>query len=135
MRELQKQHIHIASIQETHIPHDLSYTRNGYRVITTAERKTNSKNINTGMYQGGVAILVHEELQHHIKQIERIDHRILKIIPTNKNATMPITILATYAPHAGYTVEEKTTLESSARNNKKYQWQTYVYGVRMQMGN
>jgi len=105
--ELQKQHIHIAAIQETHIPHDLSYARNGYRVITTAERKTNSKNINTGMYQGGVAILVHEELQRHIKQIERIGRRILKITLTNKNATMPITILATYAPHTGYTVEEK----------------------------
>ena len=59
------------------------------------------------MYQGGVAILVHEDLQRHIKQIERIDHRILKIILTSKNANAPITILTTYAPHMGYTVDER----------------------------
>ena len=62
MHELQKQHIHIAAIQETHIPNDLSYTRNGYRAITAAKRKTNIENINTGMYQVGVAILVHGKL-------------------------------------------------------------------------
>ena len=80
--------------------------------------ETNSKNINTGMYQGGVAILAHEELQRGIKQIERIGHQILKIILTNKKAAMPTAILATYAPHTGYKVEEKTTLGPSARNNK-----------------
>jgi len=59
------------------------------------------------MYQVGVAILVHENLQHHIKQIERIVSRVMKIILARKNATAPITILATYAPHMGCTVEEK----------------------------
>ena len=75
----------------------MSYVRNGYRVITTSARKTNSKNIKAGMYQGGVAILVHEELQHHIKQIERIGHMSLKVILTSKNANAPVAILATHA--------------------------------------
>ena len=87
--------------------YDTSYLRNGYRIITSAARGTNSKNTNTGMYQGGVAILVHEDLQHRVKQTERIDRRILKIILTSKNATAPITVLATYAPHMGYTVGER----------------------------
>ena len=59
------------------------------------------------MYQGSVAILVQEELQRHLKQIERIDHRILKVILTRKDANAPVAILATYAPHMGYTVEGK----------------------------
>jgi len=33
------QKIHIAAIQETHIPHDLNYTLNGYRIITSAAIK------------------------------------------------------------------------------------------------
>ena len=41
--ELQKQRIHLAAIQETHIPHDLSYKRNGYRGITTAARKLTAR--------------------------------------------------------------------------------------------
>ena len=59
------------------------------------------------MYQCCVAILVHEDTQHRIKQIGRVDSRVLKIILTGKNATSPIKILATYAPGMGYTVEEK----------------------------
>ena len=80
---------------------------NGYRIITAAAGKTDSENSNTGMYKGGVAILVSEDLQRHIKQIERIGRRIPKIILTGKNATDPNTILATYAPHMGYAVEEQ----------------------------
>ena len=59
------------------------------------------------MYQGGVGILVREEMQRHIKQIELLGRRILKIIPTSQNADDPITILSTYAPHMGYTLAEK----------------------------
>ena len=78
--------------------------------------KTNSRNVNTAMYQGGDAIIVRGDLQRRIKQIERADHRIRKSILTNENATAPIAILETYAPHTGYTVDEKTTLQSSAIN-------------------
>ena len=56
------------------------------------------------MCHGGVAILVHEELHRHIKKIERVGRRILKITLTSKKATTPITTLETYAPQSGYTV-------------------------------
>jgi len=36
---LQRNKIHIAAIQETHIPHDLNYKHNEYRIITTAAKK------------------------------------------------------------------------------------------------
>ena len=61
-----------------------------------------------GMYKGGVAILEHARTQHHIKQIERVGHRILKIMLSTKNAVAPIAVLATYAPHSGYTVGGST---------------------------
>ena len=31
--------IHIDAILETHIPHDLSYTHNGYRIVTSSATK------------------------------------------------------------------------------------------------
>ena len=80
MRERHRNRIRIAAIQETHIPQCQSYVENGYRAITTAERKTNSANIIKGMYQGGVSILVREDMQRQIKQIGRIGRGILKII-------------------------------------------------------
>ena len=100
--------IHIAAIQETHIPNDQPYVENGYRVITTAARKTNSANNIKGMCQGGVAILVFGDMQRHIKEIARIGRRILKIIFSAKNAVAPIAVLAAYAPHNGYTLGRRT---------------------------
>ena len=67
--------IHIAAIQETHIPRDLDYKLNGYRIITTAAMQENKEHDrpNWGLSTAGVAILVHEELEHHIVNIKRID--------------------------------------------------------------
>ena len=59
------------------------------------------------MYEGGVAIIVREDLQRRVTQIERVGNQILTIILTNKNAVAPVITLATYAPHMGYTVDEK----------------------------
>ena len=107
IHELQKREIHISAIQETHIPRGISYILNVYRVIATESRKTNSENIKDGMYQGGVVILIHENLQHRIKQIGRIGRRVLEIILRNKNGAAPVIFLATYAPLSGRTVDEK----------------------------
>ena len=87
------------------------------------------------MYQGGVAILVHEDLQLHIKQIERVGRRILKITLATENATAPINILETYAPHTGYTVEAKNN--TGIQRKKLYsEWipRNYVFGARAQTG-
>ena len=73
LRELQKHKIHIAAIQETHIPYDQNYKLNGYRIITC---KAKEQEIN-GMAIGGVAILIREELEHHITHIHRVGRRIM----------------------------------------------------------
>ena len=80
-----KKKIHIASIQETHIPHDQNYKFNGYRIITSKAQKHHD-----GMPIGGVAILIHEDLEQHIAHIHRVNHRIMKIAlrieyPTHAN--------------------------------------------------
>ena len=72
---LRKNKIHIAAIQETHIPYDQNYKLNGYRIITC---KAKEQEIN-GMAIGGVAILIREELEHHITHIHRVGRRIMKI--------------------------------------------------------
>ena len=59
------------------------------------------------MYKGGVANIAQEETQYRIKQIERIGHRIVKIIPANKISDAPLVVLSTYAPNYGYAVDAK----------------------------
>jgi len=97
--------IHIEAIQETHIPRDLNYKLNGYRIITTAEIQGNKEHDhpNRGLSTAGVAILVHGELEHHIVNIKRADARIMKITLHIKQSHTPLTILFTYAPHGGKT--------------------------------
>jgi len=74
---IRKQKIHIEAIQETHIPHDHNYKFNGYRIITT-NAIPNSGN-NQGIAEGGVSILIHEELEQHITHIQRVNQGIVKI--------------------------------------------------------
>ena len=102
---LRKNKIHIAAIQETHIPHDQNYKLNGYRIITTkALINTGNKQ---GMAEGGVAILIHEDLEQHITHIHRINHRIMKITMHSEESHTPVTIINTYAPHQGKTKTEQ----------------------------
>ena len=54
------------------------------------------------MYQWGAAIRLHENMQQHIHQVIRVDHRILKVIPKADKASIPITIITSYAPRKGY---------------------------------
>ena len=102
---LRKNKIHIASIQETQIPHNQNYKLNGYRIIT-CKAQTQETN---GMHVGGVARLIREELEQHIVHIHRIDHRIVKIALRIEESHTPITIINAYAPHQG-----KTKLEQEA---------------------
>ena len=75
--ELQRRKVHNDAIQETHIPHGLDIARNGYRIITSAALPGRAKPEQYGMYQGGVAILGHANMQQ-IYQIIRANRRILK---------------------------------------------------------
>jgi len=102
---LLRNNIRIASIQETHIPRDLNYKLNGYRIITTAAMQENKEHYrpNRGLSDAGVAIHVHEELEHHIVNIKRIDARIMQLALHSKQSHTPLTILCTYAPHGGKT--------------------------------
>ena len=59
------------------------------------------------MYQGGVAILIHTDMQQHIHQITRGDRRILKITLKSNRSSIPITIISSYAPHKGYKNETR----------------------------
>lgn len=107
LHELQRRKIHIALIQETHIPHDIEIARNGYKIITSAAipdslKPEQQKIGQQGMYQGGVAIIIHADMQQHIHQITRINHRILKITLKSQRPSIPITLITSYAPHKGY---------------------------------
>ena len=100
--------IHIAAIQETHIPHDLDYTLNGYRIITSAIKQIPEQtNPQTGLHIGGVAILIHEDLTHHITSIVRTNHRIMAATLQSQNTPTPVTIINKYAPHKGLRKQEK----------------------------
>ena len=92
--------IHIAAIQETHIPKDYNYKYNGYRIITSASKNTTGNNTN-GMTRGGVAIMIHQEMEQYISNINRIDHRIMTVTLQDTPKDIPITIVVTYAPHTG----------------------------------
>ena len=100
---LRKHKIHIASIQETHIPHNQNYKLNGYRIITSKAETQET----TGMPVGGVAILVHEDIERHIVHIHRINHRIMKITLRSDESHTPVAITNTYAPHQGKTKVEQ----------------------------
>ena len=67
------------------------------------------------MPMGGVAIMVHEDLESHISHIHRIDHRIIKITLQSTESHTPITIINTYAPHTGRSQKEKQEHWQKAR--------------------
>ena len=85
-----------------------NYLDNGYRIIAIASQQTRTPN--AGMAKGGVAVLIHEELEQYIIDIQRIGHRIMTIALQDQPKDIPVTIVATYAPHTRYSKKEKMTL-------------------------
>ena len=61
-KDLTRDKIHIAEIQETHIIHDRDYLLDNYTLITAASTKSEE----TGVAQGGTAIMIHESIQQYI---------------------------------------------------------------------
>ena len=90
-REIKKRQVHIAEIQETQIPHDLDIIKEDYRIITSAARPNEERHAKQyGMYQGGVAILIHEDMQHHVHQIVRIGNRIMQAALKTQTGAIPV---------------------------------------------
>ena len=59
------------------------------------------------MSQGGVAILIHEDMQRSIHQIARVDRRIMKVTLKTQKGDIQITIIVTYAPRKKYARETR----------------------------
>ena len=60
-----------------------------------------------GLYNGGVAALIHVDIQHRIRQIIRVDRRVVGIILWGSRNAI-ISLIITYAPRKGYTREIRT---------------------------
>merc|ERR1712112_186890 len=119
-QQLTKNKVHIAIIQETHIPRNIDNGKNGYRIITSAAvanpKKTPEHDI-PGKYIAGMAIAVHQEMAPHISTIQRVDNRSLKITLDRPETHTPLTIIETYAPHQGYSNHEKNKHWEAVRKN------------------
>ena len=59
------------------------------------------------MDKGGVEIPIRAGIEQYISIIQRVVHRIMTSALHDKPKDIPITIIVTYAPHTGYSKEEK----------------------------
>ena len=93
--------IHIAAVQETHIPQVQNYRLNEYRIITSPviEATEVNRNKRAGLHEGGVTISIHEELEQHITCIQIIDRGIITLQSAEPHT--PETIINEYAPNNG----------------------------------
>ena len=131
MHELQRHKAHIAAIREKHIPNDLEFARNG-----CIENLESANNAQMGMYDRGVAILLHADMKQHIQHIERIGHRITKLTIATQNSPIAMEIVVTYAPRKGYKQETRNRhWQQVAQLIGKYLKHTYAYGAQTQLGN
>ena len=89
IKNLARNKIHISAIQETHIIQDRDYARDNYRCIAAAA----TKRIETGVAQGGKAVMIPESTRQYITQIARQSSRALRVTQGRKNSTMAIQIL------------------------------------------
>ena len=77
LKDLTKNKIHPAAIQETHITRDCNYMMGNYRVITSAADKSKE----TGIATGRTEIMIHEIIQQNITQITRQSRRSIRVTP------------------------------------------------------
>ena len=103
IKDLTRNEIHIAGIQETHIIQGRDYLLDNYRIIPAEA----TKRAETGAVQGGSAIMIQESIHQYITQITRQSSRVLRVTPDRYKSKMQIHILATYAPHNGHAAAER----------------------------
>ena len=99
IKNLTRNKIHMASIQGKHIIQDRDYIVDKYRIITASA----AKRVETGVVQGGEAIMINESTHQYITQITRQSIRVLKVTLDSRNSNMPSQIITTYDPHNGHT--------------------------------
>ena len=102
-KNLTRNKLHVAAIQETHMTQDRDYLIGNYRVITASTTKREE----TGVAHGGTAIMIHASMEKYITQIARQSSRVGQVTTGRKNSKMPIDILTTYAPHTGHTEADR----------------------------
>ena len=136
MNDLRK--IRIAAISEAHMSRDIGLTRNGYEIYTSSTRKTTQGAYNEmGLTKEGWGVLIRREMRQHIPQVDKIDRRFVKTDLKPNTATIPLTVVETYAPRkGGYKDETRYQQRNwSTKPRKVYQKRTYAYGAKMQTGN
>ena len=95
--------VNIATIQATHIPRNINYRSDGYRIKTSASAKDTQRQ---WIATGGVSVIIHTELEQPITQIMG-ESRAMYIALGSWKSHAPITILATYAPRSARKKEEQ----------------------------
>ena len=121
------------------MPQSENYAKNDYRIITSsaiADLKYAPGQARRGQYMGGAAISIHTGMAYHIRLIERLCLRIVKITLGREEARTPLTFLVTYTHHQGCKQQEKKlhiakvneAIEGAPKN-------AYSCGAQMKMGN
>ena len=100
---LRRRMVNIATIQTTHIPRNINYRSDGYRIKTSASAKDTQRQ---WIATGGVSVIIHTELEQPITQIMG-ESRAMYIALGSWKSHAPITILATYAPRSARKKEEQ----------------------------
>ena len=91
IKNLTRNKIHIAEIQEPHIIQERDYILYNYRIVTAASTKSGK----TGAAQGGPEIMIHESIQQYITQVTRQSRRVLRVTLDRYKSKMPIQIIET----------------------------------------
>ena len=103
IKDLARNKIHIAEIQETHITQYSGYLLDNYMINTASA----TKSAETGLVQGGTEIMINASAHQYITQIARQRSRVLRVTLDRYKSEMPIHILSTYAPHNGRAEAER----------------------------
>ena len=121
LTQLSKSKIHIAGIQETHIPFGGILTLGTYKLITSSTRNAayTTDVTHRGTHIGGSAIEIRQEMAQRLSVIRRINNRLLLVTLRRQDSHKPLTILVTYAPHHGYKQIEQQTQWRDAQQTIK----------------
>jgi len=109
---MNREQIHVACIQETHLNRHIDKWIQNYRFINApAERDLEGRTNGGTPFVGGVAVLIEEQLAQHIQHVKWEGGRILSItidaLDREHKNRIPITIVTTYAPHSKYRTKER----------------------------
>ena len=103
INKMLKYNILIAALQETKTAHDCSYyTDKKFKIMTAAAAKGKNDTLS-----GGVGFIISPHIAGMIKNVRRHSSRVIEITLQNTKEDIPVRIYSIYAPHNGYTLDEK----------------------------